>query len=245
MNRPFTAKALLFALLACTPSLAADESGSFKKPKLQWTDPARLPPTSPNQFGPPAYVPEPNRTAEPEHDGAGHEFSLNGSTFRNWVQELCKNPPLAEQLAERRTLRGMSEVVKRPKNELGSFLLLLQNYEDDIQYISECKEARRTFPTSCRAGQPGPRPARDLGGPLGLELAADHPAGDLLAMHKSALFETKKALKQLYSRLSNIAFLDGSPESVATARKIRQAAEFTSTCTFRATEEKSAPRTGR
>jgi|GEM_PF-6790003 len=201
------------------------------KPKMQWTDPARLPKGEKNTYGPAAYVPEPTRGNDA--NSSSDDFGLSSPTFRAWITELCQKPADAQELAESRKTNGLWTTVRRPKNALGTFLLLLENYELDLVYLGECTEARKLFATACKRGKPGPRPGRELGE----EIARDNSPEDTFSQYRSAMRLEKKAIRQLFGRLKETSFLDGSPESIEKARKIRQAAEYTSTCRLRTFDE--------
>lgn len=229
---------LRLALLAFfLPPEAGASQSILVKPKMQWTDPARLPKGGNNNFGPGAYEPEPMRVQNNEDD-TSNDFNLNSATFRTWISELCKQPPDPWVIVESRKKNGLWTTVRKPKNALATLLLLLENYELDVTYLSECTEARKLFPTSCMRGKAGPVPGRELES----ELAGDNSPADTFAQFRSAMRLEKRAIRQLYGRLKETSFLDGSQASVEIARKIRHAAEYTSTCRLRSFEEKMAKR---
>ncbi len=172
------------------------------------------------------------RLSEGENRGGGkNSLSVKNSVaFRAWVAELCESPAVEAGLSERRKSTSFNSVVQRPSNALGSLLLLLENYENDITYVNDCREQRKTLKTACKAPGLGPIPGRTI---------IDHPAAakessDLLLVHKGAARKTQEALQKTFSALVDVGGLDGSLASVERARKIRHAAEFAATCKIRA-----------
>ena len=178
-----------------------------------------------------------------EHEGEGgeggkkKELSLkDANSFRDWIADLCGAPPVAEGIERRKTIGGAG--VQKPTNALGSLLLLLENYEDDITYVTDCREQRKTFQRACRQQGFGPIPGRTIVD----DPAAAKVSSDLLLVHKGAARGTEALLKKAFGKLLEMAGLDGSPGSVEKARKIRHAAEHAATCKIRAVATTPAPR---
>ncbi len=222
--------ALFLATISFCPTCLAS-SGSWsefvKKPVMQWTDPARLP--KGQDYGPPEYVPAPNRTGNREEESQG--IALGSPQFVAWIAELCKLPADNLELSERKKAGGAWVSVQKPKNALGTLLLLLENYESDVIYISSCREQRKLMPSACRAGKPGPVPGRTLEEDV---YGFGSAEGYFQAQHTSASRLELKALRENYGALREIGNLNGSSSSATLARKIRHAAEYTATCRIRA-----------